>query len=339
MNAAVRLVFRNSSLFGVCDLRCVISVFWYVKIFFAALDKDRRVCLLGLTVFFFLYIFSCSGCWTTTRRQREWACPGAHSTTITWGTVKNRNWIQSTRPPLGNSSAPSSWAWGPAASAPGRLTAVAADANDSDSVCVVDVTSVMMPSHVEELPVETANNSDYTNGEAASHWFLALLSMCPSEATLSIITMASGWNQIRPSTGCRRTPSTWPWGSSLCTRNRGQAGNPCLSFCALWWNLHVYLLFFHFEPVFNLVLKLVVSNEHFSCRSFPWGLNNQICLIRDLLIRDDLSQLTQAHLFHSGSSLYRRWIACLTACVGAPSTAAALQSSPWLLRANITSSI
>lgn len=44
-------------------------------------------------------------------------------------------------------------------------------------------------------------------------------------------------------------------------------------------------------------------------------------------------------LFCIGSNLYRRWMVCLTACVGALSTVTALQSSRWLPRANTTSNI
>ena len=39
-----------------------------------------------------------------------------------------------------------------------------------------------------------------------------------------------------------------------------------------------------------------------------------------------------------GSNPYRRWMVCLTACVGALSTATAPRSSLWLLKANTTSS-
>lgn len=39
--------------------------------------------------------------------------------------------------------------------------------------------------------------------------------------------MASAWSQTRRLTGCRKIPSTWPWGSSLSTRNQGQLH--CLS--------------------------------------------------------------------------------------------------------------
>lgn len=157
------------------------------------------------------------------RQRREWACPGAPCITITCGTVKNRNWIRSTQPPSANSSARSSWAWGPAALAPGTNRKVVADADNSNHVTVIDVTSMMMLIGIGDLLMEEDNDSDYSDGKSSPpHWFLAFLSLNLPEATLSIITMASGWSQTRRSTGCRKTPSTWPWGSSLSTRNRGQ---------------------------------------------------------------------------------------------------------------------
>ena len=54
------------------------------------------------------------------------------------------------------------------------------------------------------------------------------------------------------------------------------------------------------------------------------------------------TQLTYVHVLlsplSSGLNPCRRWMVCLTVCVGALRIVAALQSSRWQLRANITSS-
>lgn len=104
-----------------------------------------------------------------------------------------------------------------------EIVADADDADNSNHVTIIDVTSMMMLIGIRDLLMEEDNDSDYTDGKSyPPHWFLAFLSLNLPEATLSIITMASGWSQTHRSTGCRKTPSTWPWGSSLSTRNRGQ---------------------------------------------------------------------------------------------------------------------
>ena len=73
---------------------------------------------------------------------------------------------------------------------------VVADAEDSDNsnhVTIIDVTSMMMLIGIADLLMEEDNDSDYTDGKSSPpHWFLAFLSLNLPEATLSIITMASG---------------------------------------------------------------------------------------------------------------------------------------------------
>lgn len=68
----------------------------------------------------------------------------------------------------------------------------AEDADNSNHVTIMDVTSMMMLIGIGDLLMEEDNDSDYTDGKSSPYWFLAFLSLNLLEATLSIITMASG---------------------------------------------------------------------------------------------------------------------------------------------------
>ncbi len=69
----------------------------------------------------------------------------------------------------------------------------AEDADNSNHVTIMDVTSMIMLIGIGDLLMEEDNDSDYTDGKSSPpHWFLAFLSLNLLEATLSIITMASG---------------------------------------------------------------------------------------------------------------------------------------------------
>lgn len=70
---------------------------------------------------------------------------------------------------------------------------VVADADNSNHVTIIDVTSMMMLIGIGDLLMEEDNDSDYIDGKSSPpHWFLSFLSLDLPEATLSIITMASG---------------------------------------------------------------------------------------------------------------------------------------------------
>lgn len=65
--------------------------------------------------------------------------------------------------------------------------------DNSNHVIIMDVTSTMMLIGIGDLLMGEDNDSDYTDGKSSPpHWFLAFSLMNLPEATLSIITMASG---------------------------------------------------------------------------------------------------------------------------------------------------
>lgn len=74
-----------------------------------------------------------------------------------------------------------------------EVVASAEDADNCNNVTIIDVTSMMMLISIGDLLMEEDNDSDYTDGKSSPpHWFLVFLSLNLPEATLSIITMASG---------------------------------------------------------------------------------------------------------------------------------------------------
>lgn len=74
-----------------------------------------------------------------------------------------------------------------------EVVANAEDADNSNHVTIIDVTSMMMLIGIGDLLMEEDNDSDYTDGKSSPpHWFLVFLSLNLPEVTLSIITMASG---------------------------------------------------------------------------------------------------------------------------------------------------
>lgn len=57
-------------------------------------------------------------------------------------------------------------------------------------------------------------------------WHWAILMLLLAGETPNTITTGSGWSQSPHWTACRRTRSTWPWGSSPSTRSKGRCSWP-----------------------------------------------------------------------------------------------------------------
>lgn len=72
-----------------------------------------------------------------------------------------------------------------------EIVAEAEDADNSNHVTIIDLMTMMMLIGIGDLLMGEDNNSDYSDGKSSPYWFLAFLSLNLSEATLSIITMAS----------------------------------------------------------------------------------------------------------------------------------------------------
>lgn len=63
-------------------------------------------------------------------------------------------------------------------------------------------------------------------------WHWAISTLILAGETPNIIIMGSVWSQSLHWTACRRTHSTWPWGSSPSTRSRGRSSLPLGAGCA-----------------------------------------------------------------------------------------------------------